>query len=53
LPVFWIADHEFSDRGFVLLHAGEGGAVRITIAGDDLDDLRNTVRDLRNELKSE
>lgn len=50
LPVTWIADDEFSDRGFLLLSAGGCGAIRITIAGPDLDDLRNAVRDLRDEL---
>lgn len=50
LPVTWIADDEFSDRGFVMVSAGGCGAIRITVAGPDLDDLRKAVRDLRDEL---
>ena len=50
LPVTWIADDEFSDRGFVVVSAGGCGAIRITVAGPDLDDLRKAVRGLRDEL---
>lgn len=49
-PVTLLRDDEFQDRCFLCIQSNRSSAVRIGVAGSDLNDLSNAARQLKMEL---